>query len=217
MIIRYKNATEKIENIIKNDEEIDSDDVCAICLSVHTDPIAFLKKCGHYFCKSCFVHLQKTELKCPICRNPTLKNDIIYVTNTSETTLGSKFVQLINQLNETIEDFIIFTQFPKLIKNIKLVLDKYSITNITFKELFESKFTKKARIIIMSSDENASGVDDLSYISNMIIFEPFLDYSYGKQIENQLIGRIRRPGQKKNIVNIFRYYIKDTIEEKIYL
>jgi SNF2 family DNA or RNA helicase len=141
----------------------------------------------------------------------------MYVTKTADITLGSKFVTMIKQLNETNEEFIIFTQFSKLIKNIKFALDKYSISNITFGELLESKFTKKAKVIIMSSDENASGIDSLSTIPNMIIFEPFLDYSYGKQIEKQLVGRIRRIGQKKDSVNVYRYYVNGTIEEKIYL
>ena len=69
----------------------------------------------------------------------------------------------------------------------------------------------------MSSDENASGIDELKSFSNMIIFEPFLDYSYGKQIEKQLVGRIRRIGKVDNIVNVYRYYVSGTIEEKIYL
>jgi hypothetical protein len=214
---RYKSAIDKIEKIIKNDEVIDGDDVCAICLSEHVDPIAFFKKCGHYFCKVCVEHLKMQEIRCPICRNQTLPHDILYVTNTAETTLGSKFVQLIKQLKESDESFIIFTQFKKLIQNIKTALDKYSISNITFTELFKSKFTKKAKVVIMSSDENASGIDELTFISNMIIFEPFLDYSYGKQIEKQLVGRIRRIGQKQNRVNVYRYYIKDTIEQTIYL
>lgn len=214
---RYKNIINNIEKIIKNGEILDGDDVCAICLDRHTEPIAFFKKCGHYFCKMCIEHLQMQEILCPICRNVTSKNDILYVANTAETTLGSKFVEMIKQIKESGKDFIIFTQFKKLIQNIKYALDKYSISNITFKEFFESKFTKKAQIIIMSSEENASGVDELKSYSNMIIFEPFLNYSYGKQIEKQLVGRIRRVGQVNNIVNVYRYYVSGTIEEKIYL
>lgn len=214
---RYKNTISKIEKIIVDGKAIDEDDVCTICLDVHTDPIAFFKKCGHYFCKICIEHLQINENRCPICRTITLKNDILYVTNTAETTLGSKFVEMIKQIKESDKEFIIFTQFSKLIQNIKYALDKYSIPNITFRELLESKFTKKAQIIIMSSEENASGIDELKSYSNMIIFEPFLDYSYGKQIEKQLVGRIRRTGQKKDNVNVYRYYVNGTIEEKIYL
>jgi len=214
---RYKTTIDKIEKIVKDGETLDGDDVCAICLSEHTDPIAFFKKCGHYFCKICIEHLQMQDIKCPICRTITSKGDILYVTNTAETTLGSKFVEMIKQLKYSNEDFIIFTQFPKLIKNIKYALDKYSIPNITFGELFESKFTKKAKVVIMSSDSNASGIDCLSSIPNMIIFEPFLDYSYGKQIEKQLVGRIRRVGQTSANVNVYRYFVSGTIEEKIYL
>jgi len=214
---RYKNTINKIEKIIKDGEAIDGDDICAICLDKHTEPIAFFKKCGHYFCKICIEHLQMHEIRCPICRTSTLKDDILYVANTAETTLGSKFVVMIKQIKESDKEFIIFTQFKKLIQNIKYALDKYSIPNITFGELLESKFTKSAKVIIMSSDENASGIDELKSFSNMIIFEPFLDYSYGKQIEKQLVGRIRRTGQMNNIVNVYRYYVNGTIEEKIYL
>jgi SNF2 family DNA or RNA helicase len=157
------------------------------------------------------------DIRCPICRAITIKDEILFVANTAETTLGSKFVEMIKQIKESEKDFIIFTQFKKLIQNIKYALDKYSIPNITFTELLESKFTKSTQIIIMSSEENASGIDELKTFSNMIIFEPFLDYSYGKQIEKQLVGRIRRIGQKKDTVNVYRYYVNGTIEEKIYL
>jgi SNF2 family DNA or RNA helicase len=124
---------------------------------------------------------------------------------------------MIKQIKDSDNKFIIFTQFKKIIQNIKYALDKYSIPNITFGELLESKFTKSTQVIIMSSEENASGINELNEFSNMIIFEPFLDYSYGKQIEKQLVGRIRRTGHKKNIVNVYRYYVTGTIEEKIYL
>ena len=69
-------------------------------------------------------------------------------------------------------------------------------------------------ILILSSVKNASGID-LSFVSNIVIFEPIIgDTLFLRDIEKQIIGRIYRINQTKDI-NIYRFIIKDTIEEQI--
>jgi len=229
VINRYTNTIDNIEKIIKyneiNDElnhELNDNNVCAICLNPHTLPISFFKLCGHYFCKICIdscesINKIDNNIKCPYCRTITKKENILNVTNTLDLTMGSKYVQLIKQIKNSNEKFIIFTQFKKLLSNIQDILNKYAISNSLFDTQQKNNFMILPQVVILSSDDTASGIDSLTEISNMIIFEPFLDITYGKQIEKQLIGRIRRIGQKNNIVNVYRYYVIDTIEEKIYL
>ena len=79
--------------------------------------------------------------------------------------------------------------------------------------LFKNDISK--RVLILSSVKNASGID-LSFVSNIIIFEPIIgDTLYLKDIEKQIIGRIYRINQTKD-VNVYRFIIKDTIEYEIF-
>jgi len=70
------------------------------------------------------------------------------------------------------------------------------------------------QIIILSSTQNASGID-LSFINNVIIIEPFANYLYGREIEKQLIGRVHRINQCRD-VNVYRLIMRNTIEQQIY-
>ena len=73
---------------------------------------------------------------------------------------------------------------------------------------------KDARVIILSSEENAAGID-LTEFNNVIIYEPFEDSMYCREIEKQLIGRVHRINQTKS-VNVYRLIMMNTIEEVIY-
>ena len=56
---------------------------------------------------------------------------------------------------------------------------------------------------------------DLSFVRNMILFEPLRgEYSYRRDIEKQLIGRINRINQTCPM-NIYKLIINGTIEEKL--
>ena len=51
---------------------------CLICQNIFTNPIK-LEKCGHNMCSDCINNFSNTqkELKCPLCRAPFLKSEII--------------------------------------------------------------------------------------------------------------------------------------------
>ena len=67
----------------------------------------------------------------------------------------------------------------------------------------------------MSSVKNASGID-LSFVSNIVIFEPIIGETlFLRDIEKQIVGRIYRINQIKDI-NVYRFIIKDSIEEIIF-
>ena len=69
--------------------------------------------------------------------------------------------------------------------------------------------------MILSSVKNASGID-LSFVSNIVIFEPIIGNTlFLRDIEKQIVGRIYRINQTENI-NIYRFIIKNTIEEAIF-
>ena len=82
-------------------------------------------------------------------------------------------------------------------------------------QIDEFRNNSSKRVLIISSVKNASGID-LSFVSNIVMFEPIIgDTLYLMDIEKQIIGRIYRIGQTKDI-NVYRFIVKDTIEYEIY-
>ena len=86
---------------------------------------------------------------------------------------------------------------------------------MTYEEYSRNPATQnECQVLLLSSEKNAEGIN-LSMFDKLVIFEPFEDHMYCKEIEKQLIGRIHRVGRTKQ-VDVFRLITKDTIEEEIY-
>jgi SNF2 family DNA or RNA helicase len=221
----YNESINKINKVIdtSSNEEIDPDEKCPICLCSHESPIAYFKLCGHYFCKSCIdevfsksfygLHSQSV-INCPCCRQTTTQNDIHIVKDKCDITASVKCRTMIELITSSTDGFIIFTQFPKLIDNLLIVLQGHNINAIKFTDYKSLEKKDTYRVIILSSDNNAAGIDLIEF-NNVIIFEPFEDSLYCKEIEKQLVGRVHRIRQTKN-VNVYRLIMLKTIEEQIY-
>ena len=110
------------------------------------------------------------------------------------------------------------TQFDNLIDKIMFTLTKEKIPTIKFDFSEKIKVFKNdpnIRALVLSSVNKASGID-LSFVSNIIILEPIIGSNlFLRDIEKQIIGRIYRIGQQNNI-NVYRFIIKNTIEEIIF-
>ena len=214
----YTSSVNKICGVIEaNEEEIDPDEKCAICLSPHTPPITYLKVCGHYFCKGCIDYYTKmtmTHIQCPICRQPTAIGDVLIVNEKSEILTSAKCRSIVNIVSSTDDRYIIFSQFPKLIDNLLLILRHNGINSTKFSDYKISENKSEYKVIILSSEDNAAGID-LTEFNNVIIFEPFEDSIYCREIEKQIVGRVHRINQSKN-VNVYRMIMLNTIEEQIY-
>jgi len=217
----YMKSIQKIDSVIAG-ADVDPDEICPICMCQHETPITYFKNCGHYFCKTCIDEFVSkvyggsylnTNIKCPYCRVSITPADILIVKDKCDITASAKCNEIIKLIQSTSDKFIIFTQFPKLIDNLIVVMGRHQINAIkysTYKTLEE----KNCGVIILSSEENAAGID-LTEFNNVIIFEPFEDSTYCREIEKQLIGRVHRHGQLKN-VNVYRLIMLNTIEEVIY-
>ena len=61
-----------------NINDIKDQYTCLICQNIFKNPIK-LDKCGHNTCSDCINNftISQTELKCPLCRAPFIKSDII--------------------------------------------------------------------------------------------------------------------------------------------
>jgi SNF2 family DNA or RNA helicase len=204
----------KSESDSDSETETDYDDVCAICLNEHQMPITYIKKCGHYFCTECFNEI-KTNL-CPLCKRNFTNDDLIRVQTKADILLNSKYTKIYELLNSTKDKFIIFTQYPKIITNMLKFLNKYEIAAADYKTyiLLNKSEQDELRVVVLSSEDSSSGLD-FSSKNRVIIYEPFLDHMYSREIEKQLIGRVHRLRQTKTVY-IDRLIMNKTIEREIY-
>jgi SNF2 family DNA or RNA helicase len=198
--------------------------VCQICFTEYTEEgIAYFKKCGHYFCMSCYRTIAaSTQSKmCPMCRSDHSRDgEILVIAHFNMGQIGSKMHAIRSIItNAKAADagskFIVFTQYDQYIKRIFRILSRFHLVIVTIDDLMERDITKlEFDIILLSSKRNASGLD-LSMVNNIIITDPFENYTFSRAMERQVIGRAHRIGQVKP-VNIYRLVTKDTVEETYY-
>ena len=197
---------------------INEDKMCPICYRPFSKNIVLFIKCRHYFCQECFERCHKERPNtCPMCRTHAEVGEINYIGLESHVITSTKNTEILRLLKTHPEDrFIIFTRFDKFIKPLTTFLSNNDIAAKTFDEFntVAPEARDGTRVIILSSNSNASGTD-MTFMNRVIIIEPFESYIYGKEIEKQLIGRLHRINQTRD-VHAHRLYIKDTIEEQIY-
>jgi SNF2 family DNA or RNA helicase len=223
-ILHYENLIKEQKTIIDNlnrpvqflKSQLSEEKTCAIGMCVSDDDIkktyALLTECNHYFCVPCLELAIKRNASCPYCRN----KNINYITISNDVIIGysSKIIKLLEIIKSTKRQFIIFTQFDKIIEKLISILNKEDITANSFSiSNIETFRSKEIQVLILSSKDEACGLD-LSFVSDIIIFEPIIG-NYVKDIEKQIIGRIYRINQISEC-NVHRLIIKDTIEEQIY-
>jgi SNF2 family DNA or RNA helicase len=218
-IIHYKNKITEQQDIVTNRKQAydylnskinDMNKECPVCMSEITDGVQYdVPECGH--------------ISCTVCRKPIDKDKKYTISNLNQVKLKystkiDKLLEIIRCTDNPDEKFIVYTQFDNLISKIFKTLNLEGIgslnllDNDTITE-FRNNFQK--RVLIISSVKNASGID-LSFVSNIIIFEPIVgDTLFLRDIEKQIVGRIYRINQTKDI-KIFRFIIRESIEEQIF-
>lgn len=183
-------------------------------------------------CPNCNTELTKDDLyyyseDIQIEKNENIElKDIIQ--EVKSTKIGNIIYFLKELLNENIQKgeiknkIIIFSQWDLLLDKVSNILSKYNLNTIHCKgTVYQKKRYIKQFVsdpnfnIIMLSSKNAASGINLTEANKIILLEPI----YGKKeyrtnIENQAIGRSDRIGQKKHI-DIYRFIIKDTLEEDI--
>jgi SNF2 family DNA or RNA helicase len=152
-----------------------------------------------------------------MCRTPANHGEINYIGLENRVITSTKNTEILRLLNMHPEErFLIFTRFDKFITPLTAFLSINDIAAQTFDEFNAAspEVRSSTRVIILSANSNASGTD-MTFMNRVIIIEPFESYIYGKEIEKQLIGRLHRINQTRDVY-AHRLYIKDTIEEQIY-
>lgn len=197
---------------------------CPICMSKIVDGSNYdVPECMHICCSECMNYWLSSNSHCTLCRRHIDKNKIYTISNLNQAKLKystkvDKLLEIIKNQPDQEEKFIIYTQFDSLISKLHQTFITENIGSIKFEEpsqIIEFQNNPNKRILILSSVKNASGID-LSFVKNIIIFEPIIgDTLFLRDIEKQIIGRIYRINQI-NDIDVYRFIIKDTIEEKIF-
>jgi len=186
---------------------------CAICCMEITGNYCILKKCIHYNCEVCLKSWLSRSKICPTCRS----SDVDYfLMGNSQTTnpYSTKIMKLLEIIKESKRRIIVFTQFERIISKLIEVLSIEGISAREFDEKNIEDFRKSNfQVLILSSKNNACGLD-LSFISDIVIFEPIAG-NYVKDVEKQIVARIHRINQV-SICKVHRLIIRNTIEETIY-
>ncbi len=180
--------------------------------------------CNHYFCAECldsaidYATAHGINCTCPNCKVSFNRDNVSTVSNGPvQPKYPSKIMRLIDIINGVDDKIIVYTQFDFLIQKLKVILDSEDIKSIVFNghEDIEAMRNTDAKVLILSSGKNASGLD-LTFINKIVIFEPFIgSHAHLRDIEKQIIGRIYRNGQTRQST-VYRLIIRDTIEEQIY-
>lgn len=209
-----------------NNKINDSNKECPICMGDIEDDddeeCSFdVPECGHICCSSCMCYWLHSNSACTICRRHINIEKMYTVTKMDQVKMN--YSSKISKLMEIIESkpskkFIVYTQFDELIDKLYQLLNTKGINSIKLEKpenIEEFRNDPNINVLILSSVKNASGID-LSFVSNIIIFEPIIgDTLFLRDIEKQIIGRIYRINQTQNI-DIYRFIIRNTIEEQIF-
>lgn len=176
-------------------------------------------------------------IKCPTCNTMMTNKEIYLLHETNNNEVNSDLDKIINDVKSTKIGNIIYFLKTSLEKNDKVILFSqwdellHKIGNILIKNNIKivycngsvyqrkraiSNFCKKqdVNVILLSSRNAASGIN-LTVANKIILLEPIYgNKEYRYNIESQAIGRADRIGQK-NSIKVYRFIIKDTIEEDI--
>ena len=215
---------------------------CPICLDDIPNDKITITKCGHKFCWDCIYNNININIKCPCCNDiisikdlyllkENTKDEIkdvssIELNDIIESVKSTKIGNIIHFLKTTLkkdDKVILFSQWDELLHKVGSKLEQFKLKivycdgSVYNKKRAISSFVKNddVNVILLSSCNAASGIN-LTSANKIILLEPIYgSHEYRKDIESQAIGRADRLGQKRPI-EIYRFIIKETIEEDIY-
>ena len=204
---------------------------CAICLERLSQP-CMLKTCGHRMCFDCMhKSLRLSSSSCPICRQPCSMQSVIKLIDPSEEQnerrqkYGSKLYELLQFLNSTGDTkTLVFSQWDELLRDVGTCVTEftqrkvvYCRGNVSQKRSAINKFTTSdSHNLLLLSTLNSGSGSDLSVAKRVILLDTVDgSTSFANGVERQAIARCHRIGQK-DVVNVIRFIVKDTIEESIY-
>ncbi|KAK4288850.1 hypothetical protein Pmani_038148 [Petrolisthes manimaculis] len=229
-----------LQNLAKTDFGKDggnNPEPCPICQGELGEKWAVLG-CCHSFCMECmrtlsnrgFNGLDRSAIKCPMCRQPTRTKDISYVDTKAKEeeeikvqgSLSTKVegvarLMLRIRLGDPDAKVLVFSSWNDVLE---VIADAFSQNGITYRSLHQrSKFHKNLASFKTNSQVTAlllpisSGANGLNIIEarHVILVEPILNPA----AELQAVGRVHRIGQTHE-TTVHRFLVQDTIEERMH-
>lgn len=203
--VNLQNQISQLETRLLN---LPHNEVCRICLETVSKPV-MQKCCYNIFCGSCLLHWHKHQTQCPLCRNITPPNGLIYlkdnkVKDEKETphisitpTKMETILKIYKERKTTGAKFIIFSSFDETFELFKDIFDDECIYLLKGKK-FETKHkildefkntTAKGAILFLNSIEHGAGLN-LQEATDVILYHEMPEY-----LESQVIGRCYRMGR----------------------
>lgn len=202
---------ERSFNLLK--AHMQEEKVCPICSEEIDGSYCIIEACTHYYHETCLKSWFARSKICPGCRGTNV-DYIVFGKDDRSAPYSTKIMKLLEIIKETGRPIIVFTQFEKIIQKLIMILGREGVNAREFSETNIKAFKDgQFPIFILSSKNNACGLD-LSFVSDIVIFEPIAG-NYVRDVETQIVGRIYRINQTQ-ICKVHRLIIRNTIEEEIY-
>jgi len=215
---------------------------CSVCLEedIPLDKLA-ITPCAHTFCSACLEATVRRFKSCSICRRQLSTDDIrllsvelsgsvqnspIMQSQGSEGKYGSKLALVVMKLRELRHEdptakVILFVQFEDLKLKVAAALAEFNIPSAQLQgtvlqrtaviDDWQDNHNSDTFVLLLSLSQSASGTN-LTAASHVVFLHPMFSE---RAIEHELqaIGRARRPGQKRDVVHVWRFVTVDTIEQ----
>ena len=207
---------------------IDSQEECSVCYeSLHNPTIT---SCAHVFGAECIERVIEIQHKCPMCRGPLQKEDLVQpvieeqVPPFDADTSSSKIEALLNILKATRKSnpdnkTVIFSQWTSFLDIVGRQLEKHNFNfcrldgtmNPANRDKSLSRLENEQSCTIMLASLSVCGVGLNLVAANQVIMS---DSWWAPAIEDQAVDRVHRLGQKKP-VTVFRLVMEDSIEDRV--
>ena len=231
-------STRSKHNIfVKLAEKLKEEEFCPVCYEKLEDLIKTVTPCGHFICGKCIGEISNmrnhncNSIECPMCRNDFSKKELRVIApenSQNETKLGTKMARLIEYSNQVLESnddnrILIFSQWDSMLKLVSKVLKDHHVNHLILNgsmhvlnsKLRKFKLDKSIRIILLSMEKAASGLN-LTEANYIVLLDTMnTDKESSRVIEEQAIGRSVRIGQSQE-VSVKRFIMQDTIEHEYY-
>lgn len=210
---------------------------CSVCLNdqLPLKDWRMINRCGHVACEQCLMDLLKQgdSARCPECRHAFRKADIKSLKQAeagqaSSEQFGSKLSMLAAELKKLREEdrgaqVVVFAQWDDLKRKAAAALVRLGLPVMTIqgnpsqRGKLLSDWSQSAPgssfVLLLSLKDSAEG-KNLQMASHVVFLHPMLAGTCEEALshEKQAIGRVRRQGQRRSHVHVWRFVTVDTIE-----
>lgn len=191
-------------------------EVCPICMERKCSVVT---RCGHLFCNFCLSkHAATKQMSCPNCRSTGSNSDVFQIVTDDE---NSKLHAIKNKAISIKEPVIIFAQWKRVLKDLKILLKSSDMKDIYVLEgnVLQRKnviqdFNKNGGILLLCATDSFAGIR-LKNVKHVIFSHALLgDMNKVRSIEIQAIGRAIQ--QNDDSINVMSFVSANTQEEQIW-